>query len=184
MKAQEIDGWMEGKALDWLAEQAARHQTIVELGVWKGRSTACLAEHTAGTVFAIDHFHGSRKGRSTVHSQATTTEGRAELIAETTANLKEFIDAGKLYLIEQSGDVAATILQDVLRHRPADMVFIDADHDYEAISGDIRTYRPLLRPGGLLCGHDVGWEGVDRAINELLPGWKRAPDCCVWYLTV
>lgn len=44
MKARGIVGWMEGGALTWLAEQAAKHHRIVELGVWKGRSSACRVD--------------------------------------------------------------------------------------------------------------------------------------------
>ena len=52
-----------------------------------------------------------------------------------------------------------------------DFVFIDADHSYEGCRGDIEAWKPKLRPGGLLCGHDYDnsefpqW-GVKRAVDE------------------
>jgi SAM-dependent methyltransferase len=35
-----------------------------------------------------------------------------------------------------------------------DFVYLDADHTYEAVARDLRLYAPLVRPGGILGGHD------------------------------
>ena len=54
-----------------------------------------------------------------------------------------------------------------------DLVFIDADHRYEAVRADIAAWRPRVRRGGILCGHDYfsprnakGQWGVKRAVDE------------------
>jgi predicted O-methyltransferase YrrM len=36
-----------------------------------------------------------------------------------------------------------------------DMVFIDGDHSYSSVAGDIRDYAPLVRDGGYICGDDL-----------------------------
>jgi len=63
-----------------------------------------------------------------------------------------------------------------------DMVFIDADHRYEAVRFDIVNYAPLLCEGGLLCGHDArgGWKGVDRAVEELITD-PREGGAAMWW---
>jgi len=56
-----------------------------------------------------------------------------------------------------------------------DIVYIDAEHTYEAVKQDIKLWWPLLRVGGILCGHDY-WDGeesgrypgVNQAVDELL----------------
>jgi predicted O-methyltransferase YrrM len=51
-----------------------------------------------------------------------------------------------------------------------DLVFIDADHSYEAVRSDILGWYWKVKPGGILCGHDYAhrfsWSGVVRAVDE------------------
>eukprot|EP00415_Alexandrium_ostenfeldii_P000839 UN0839 len=44
----------------------------------------------------------------------------------------------------------------VLAHT-LDLVFLDARHDYQAVVEDMDAWRPKLRPGGILAGHDFSW---------------------------
>ena len=51
-----------------------------------------------------------------------------------------------------------------------DIVFIDGDHSYEAVKADILCWKPLVREGGLLTGHDYSskYKGVVKAVDEML----------------
>lgn len=65
-----------------------------------------------------------------------------------------------------------------------DLVFLDADHTYEFVLADIMAWKPLLRPGGILCGHDWGQKdhpGVEQAVRRLLPGAACVPGSTVWW---
>jgi cephalosporin hydroxylase len=64
-------------------------------------------------------------------------------------------------------------------HEPesVDMIFIDGDHSYEGVLADLRESWRILRPGGMLLGHDcipeedavfhegMGLNGVRRAVK-------------------
>ena len=60
---------------------------------------------------------------------------------------------------------------------PADrqigVLFIDADHNYEAVRRDFEFWSPFVAPGGYIVFDDVpNWHGPTRLITEL-PKWYR-----------
>ncbi len=52
----------------------------------------------------------------------------------------------------------------------ADFIFIDADHDYDAVRRDLRYALSIIAVDGILCIDDVTdeWFAVKRAVNEIL----------------
>jgi hypothetical protein len=65
---------------------------------------------------------------------------------------------------------------------PADMVFIDAGHEYEEVRADILAWKPKARK--LLCGHDYPFPQVKRAVHELLGAAVRNPTARIWSLEI
>jgi predicted O-methyltransferase YrrM len=67
----------------------------------------------------------------------------------------------------------------------ADLVFIDARHDYKSVSDDIGAWLSHVRLGGILCGDDFDHDGtlrdkgVKKAVIALLPGYKN--DGRIWW---
>ena len=51
-----------------------------------------------------------------------------------------------------------------------DFVYIDGAHDLDSVRADILAWRPKVKPGGYLCGHDYFWRfpGVLQAVYEEL----------------
>jgi hypothetical protein len=49
-------------------------------------------------------------------------------------------------------------------------VYIDANHEYASVVEDIALWRPKVRKGGILAGHDYSdaWPGVVQAVKEQL----------------
>lgn len=47
-----------------------------------------------------------------------------------------------------------------------DFIFIDADHSYEGVKKDLTDWIPKVKKGGYICGHDIDWEGVNKALVE------------------
>jgi hypothetical protein len=48
----------------------------------------------------------------------------------------------------------------------ADIVYIDAGHEYEAVKLDIGVFWSLLKPGGFMLLDDYAWDGVKKAADE------------------
>jgi hypothetical protein len=52
----------------------------------------------------------------------------------------------------------------------ADMIHIDAGHEYASVIADLRAWWPILKPGGLYIGDDYygggTWVGVEQAHDE------------------
>jgi predicted O-methyltransferase YrrM len=175
-----IEGWMLESELRWLSAQAAKRRTIIEVGSWKGRSTKALAASTLGIVYAVDHWRGTATERKTSHADAVAF-GRERLMATFMANLRNEMTAGRLIMVPYESVEAASRLKDL--DVKADMIFIDADHDYESVKRDILLFRELLTPDGLLCGHDFNelWPGVVQAVQELVPNWRGIPETSIWF---
>jgi len=55
----------------------------------------------------------------------------------------------------------------------------------DKVVADIQSWRPTLKPGGLLCGHDFTNQcGVEPAVRELLPQFQQVPETSLWYARV
>jgi predicted O-methyltransferase YrrM len=63
----------------------------------------------------------------------------------------------------------------ILGGRKVDLLFIDADHSYAGVKGDYERYSPLVRPGGVICVHDVVPNPYNDAI-EVDRFWHEVSD--------
>jgi hypothetical protein len=65
--------------------------------------------------------------------------------------------------------------------RSVDMVFIDADHSYEAVKADLLAWFTKVVQRGVLCGHDYTTRaGVRRAVDEVFDGNIALPGGSIW----
>lgn len=78
-------------------------------------------------------------------------------------------------LLKESSEEAARVFSKLQKdygnaYRKFGFIYIDADHDYEAVKKNIREWWPLLAVEGILAGHDYdeSHPGVIRAVNEFV----------------
>ena len=181
MTANEIQGWMRKRELAWLRKVAANCNLVVEIGTWMGKSTFAMGEAVNGKVITIDTF---KMDGVPIRRYYTSREAQKQVAADPDwiyhkclENLSELIEKGKVRVIKgDSKEVIKTL--DCIRGL-VDMVFIDGSHDYESVKADIINYRPLLRKGGLLCGHDFSHQVKD-AVVELVPRYVVARSTSIW----
>lgn len=163
-RASQIEGWMGHDEMIWLAEAGRHRKCIVEVGSHNGRSTRAFADNTDGIIYAVDLWQDEA------------------VLTQFYANLYDHIETGKVRLIRAASELASNLLRKT--NIRADLLFIDAAHDYPSIKADIMNWRPLLKDDGLLCGHDYSsdWPGVIQAVNELLVSYVP-PKTGIWVAT-
>ena len=163
-------------ALRQLVSRLTPGFTILEIGSWLGQgSTRILIEEAVkkeGAVYCVDTWQGNpnvEKHRQIVRDY--------DVLGTFLKNVEAAGGSQHVKpLIMSSGDAAR-----VMRDSTFDLVFIDADHSYAATLGDIHAWRPKVRPGGILCGHDCegrladfGRERLESALDrDTIPGNER-----------
>tara|TARA_R100000081_G_C4803585_1_gene165871 strand:+ start:515 stop:1009 length:495 start_codon:yes stop_codon:yes gene_type:complete len=142
--------------LDWLVKE--NNITIMaEVGVRDGRTTFHLLDQNPNLrIFAIDK---SVKG---FYNNNISEKYKDRLIA---------IEAISI-------DGAQHI-----KNKSLDLVFIDADHSYNWVKKDIDAYKPKIKPGGYLTGHDIDYTGVNKAVNECVKHYDIGPNN-VWFTKI
>ena len=131
-----------------LAKKIPRGGSIVELGAYKGRATAWLAngakEGNAAKVYPVDLF------------ETTKVDNWLDEYKDNVKGLEEVIE------IIVSDTVAASC---GWNKGKVDMMFIDGDHSYEGILGDFGSWYKHLKIGGVVAFHDT-----TPVIREILRG--------------
>jgi predicted O-methyltransferase YrrM len=74
----------------------------------------------------------------------------------------------RLDLVRGDSHSASTFahVEQLLAGRKLDFLFIDGDHCYEGVRADFETYKPLVRPGGIIAFHDVVAPRPDRPLSK------------------
>jgi predicted O-methyltransferase YrrM len=155
-------GWFhEGNLFSLIVQ--LQPQTIVEVGAWLGCSTRFLA-HTAKQfvagvkVFAVDTWYGSPQEE--VHQKDPRVVNHT-LFHQFLSNVIHAQLQENVVPVRMRSDEAARAL-----NVEPDLVYIDASHDEESVYKDIIMWYSKLRKGGVLCGDDLDWEGVKRAVGR------------------
>jgi hypothetical protein len=167
-KPSEFDGLgMELPAVDAQAltrmikdfqDDHGRSPRVCEVGSWAGRSAILMAQAGA-TVTCVDTWEGSKNDEGCKAYDGS--RGRPlDVFRRNTVGLPITAHVGKSP--EASEDFA---------DGEFDIVYIDAEHDYESVKADIEAWLPKARH--IIAGHDYcSFHGVRRAVEASLPGCR------------
>jgi hypothetical protein len=149
-----INGWASESELQILTELAMKSRSVVEIGSWKGRSTKALLEACRGTVYAVDHWKGTKTDLSIVAA------ANKDIYSEFFENVGHYENLEIL-----RGESLEMVK--CFNGSKVDMVYIDADHSYDAVKADIAAWLPKCNK--YFCGHDYDFSEVKRAVDEKFP---------------
>jgi hypothetical protein len=165
---ENIQGWFDYPDLyKYYINNAKDNFKSIEIGVYKGRSTAFMGVEIINsnkklTHYALDHFYGNNEHREEGNPNYTP-----EAIDGTLCNLF-------LKNIEPVKDVIVPINKDSreahkdFENNFFDLIFIDGHHGYEECLTDMKLWYPKLKKNGIFAGHDLWTESVQRAVYEFL----------------
>jgi SAM-dependent methyltransferase len=178
-----IQGWKTVEELVWLARHAAKSNLVIDVGCWRGRTTKIMSAVCPGVVIAVDHLRSPYTGE-TARNEIVKKSPDLEIYSSFLSNLRDEMRALKVVCVHADGDDVYQPVEQFLNGRKVDMAWIDGDHDYADVKRDILKYGAMVRPGGILCGHDYepAFPGVVRAVEECCPGFQRGPGTS-WWLT-
>jgi len=128
---------------------------MVEVGSLEGISTLLFSKFV-DTVYSVDcyDYKVPETGRIPEHDQMFV-EAERMFIARTK-------DVPNIIKIRKTSVEAAKDFAD----GSLDAVYIDAEHDEDSVREDIRTWRPKLKRGGILSGHDFVLPHIAKILVE------------------
>ena len=164
-----IPGQMWPSELCWLYDTFSKSMVHAEIGTYCGRSllASCGGMQFGSVVVSVDNDSEAFNAQW-VSGVRKLTVG----LIPTGIKVQQF-----------NSDSLAISSQLYRAGMRFDSVFIDACHHYAECAADIEAWRPLIKPGGILSGHDY-WPkdaGVMDAVNELVPGFQVAPGTRIWF---
>lgn len=148
-------------------KRTERKTLIAEVGSFLGYT----AKHFAATdknvhVVCVDTWFAIND------DQAAIQQMTRDVFAEFNENCKSEISENRIETLRGLSVAIAAALRKSEYRGQFDLVYIDAGHDYESVKADIAAWLPMLREGGIICGHD--FDVKDRSGNIMFPGVRRA----------
>jgi predicted O-methyltransferase YrrM len=158
---QDIPGWFSYEYVyKDLVEQADDDSLFVEIGSYKGMSSAYMAVEiiNSGKNIKFECIDPMELNIGSWSCNADEQEGYSE--KDFHARLESVEGYYKLH--KMTSDEAVNQYED----GTIDFLMVDGDHSYEAVKKDILNYLPKMRSGGLIVLDDSYEPGIQQAIAE------------------
>lgn len=161
-----IQGWFNfdhvySRALSEACEDAV----FVEVGAWRGRSTAFMAVEIVNSGKRIQfHVVDTWRGSKEEIQQRAIREAGGNLFPEFKRNMER---GGVFHLLathQMKSPEAAKLFDD----ESIDFCFIDGAHDFKSVRCDVSVWLPKIRHGGVLAGHDIDRASVRTTVQEAI----------------
>ena len=160
-----------------MVEKFPSGSKFVEVGSWKGKSSAYMAVEIANSCKEIDFYCVDTWEGSIEHKNKQELFMLYNIFL---SNMKP-VESYYMPLKMKSLDAVSRFGDHSL-----DFVFIDASHEYEDVKADIIAWLPKIKPGGILAGHDYYiddfdyYPGVKQAVNEEFSEFEAKYNCWIF----
>lgn len=170
------------KALASLCKAAHRRFSriypAVEVGSWAGRTALVMAKSMPDRpILCVDTWLGSHND---ITSHLSEKFGQVNVFNAFCRNVGDRLFKQIFPFVGHSLKAAHAISGEPRFC----LVFIDGEHTYDACREDIAAWKPHIRKGGILCGHDYGrqFPGVPTAVDEA--GGQVIEGSTIWFMEI
>ena len=158
-----------------IVEQFPSGSKFVEIGSWKGKSSAYMAIEIANSNKKIDFYCVDTWEGSIEHKNKEELNRLYDIFLRNMKPVDPYYFPLKIKSLEAASK---------FENNSLDFVFIDASHEYEDVKEDIIAWLPKVKSGGILAGHDYYLNeqfycGVNRAVDELFENFETSEDCWI-----
>lgn len=138
---------------------------FIEVGSWEGLSSNLIAEYCRKNDFdtkiiCIDTWLGSPEHQDSL----IRVNGIPNLFISFLMNTKHLKNDKLIYPFPISSAQGAQYLK--TNGITADIIYIDAGHEYDSVLLDTKLYWDLLNEGGVMIFDDYSWADVKKAVDE------------------
>jgi len=180
---QKIQGWFDYQNLyTKMVNELLDGSHIVEVGAWKGRSSAYLGVEIINSgknikLDVVDIWTGEEDDPDAFTADAEFMQYNKNIFELFKKNVAPALHV--INPIQMPSAKASKLYQD----NSLDFVFIDANHDYEPVKLDIISWLPKIKKTGTIAGHDfnpAAYPGVVKAVHEIFANKKVELDGACW----
>jgi predicted O-methyltransferase YrrM len=165
---EQLEGWCTRNKASVLIDLVylLRPNTIVEIGVWGGKSlipmAQCLKQMKKGKVYGIDPWDSlaSIDGMDGVHYEWWFHVDHKLILKGLIEKIFKFKLNEQIELIKATSEEAPVIDN-------IDMLHIDGNHSEKASMMDVNKWVPLVRTGGIIILDDMDWPTNESAVKFL-----------------
>lgn len=167
---QNIYGWFDYQDLySNVIKSLPDNSKIVEIGAYKGCSTSFLAVEIINSgknikLDVIDSWNGENETEAPWQSYVGAIDKpTGDIFEDFKKNLAPVFHI--INPVQSLSTPAAALYED----KSLDFIFIDGDHNYEGINKDLHAWRPKMKDGAIMAGHDYNphsFPGVIKAVDD------------------
>ncbi len=166
-----MTGWFGKESQDKLTELIDKYniKTVIEVGSFVGMSAEFFALQNVERVWCIDPFV------EWASANPDTKKYGKDFYGQFLTNMSPYL--GTVIPIRMKSEEAID-----LPFLQADLIYIDAKHDYDSVWNDLALWAPRARK--IICGddYDSNWPGLMRAVDERYPQRKVCGN--FWYCPI
>lgn len=169
----DIQGWNSNSDIFDTLIKEIKPARIIEVGSWKGASAITMAKSLKANgldskIVCVDTWLGALEfwasQKHTPERNLLLKNGYPQIYFQFLSNVVHEGFQEVILPFPNTSFIAARYFK--ANEIQAELIYIDASHEYEDVLSDCKEYWDVVAPKGIMFGDDWGWESVRKAVEE------------------